>query len=127
MFKKGSKIYSITKGKCPRCHKGNFFKHSFNINPLKFTEIQKNCTHCHLKYMLEPSFFYGAMYVSYAITVALCVLIFIISKLLIGLPLLTSFATVFIALILLAPINLKLSRIVWINMFVSFEKEKQKE
>ena len=73
--------------------------------------------------MLEPSFFYGAMYVSYAITVALCVITFIISKVFIGLPLLTSFATVFIALMVLAPLNLRLSRILWINMFVSFEEE----
>ncbi|MEN8857827.1 MAG: DUF983 domain-containing protein [Flavobacteriaceae bacterium] len=123
MFKKGSKIYSIAKGKCPRCQKGDFFEHGLTINPLKFTEIKKNCSECNLKYMLEPSFFYGAMYVSYAITVALCVITFIISKVFIGLPLLTSFATVFIALMVLAPLNLRLSRILWINMFVSFEEE----
>jgi len=123
MFKKGSKIYSIAKGKCPRCQKGDFFEHCLTINPLKFTEIKKNCSECNLKYMLEPSFFYGAMYVSYAITVALCVITFIISKVFIGLPLLTSFATVFIALMVLAPLNLRLSRILWINMFVSYEEE----
>jgi len=72
--------------------------------------------------MIEPAFYFGALYVSYAITVAVCIITFIISKLLIGLPSLTSFAIVFIALILFVPINLRLSRILWINMFVSYEE-----
>ena len=29
MFRKGNKIYSILRGKCPRCHQGNFFKYPF--------------------------------------------------------------------------------------------------
>ncbi len=121
MFKKGKKIYSILKGKCPRCHEGTFFEFPFNFHPKKITKLHKNCSHCHLKYMMEPSFFYGAMYVSYAITVALCVLIFILAKLLLQFTLLQSFATIFIGLILLIPVNLRLSRIVWINLFVKFE------
>lgn len=72
--------------------------------------------------MIEPAFYFGALYVSYAITVAVCIIPFIISKLLIGLPILTSYAIVFIALILFVLINLRLSRILWINMFVSYEE-----
>jgi len=127
MFKKGNKAFSIVKGKCPRCHEGDFFKYSFTINPSKITQIHKNCSHCDLKYMLEPSFFYGAMYVSYAITVALCVITFIISKVFLSLPLLTSFGTVLAVLILLAPVNLRLSRILWIHMFVSFDEGSKKD
>ena len=72
--------------------------------------------------MIEPAFYFGALYVSYAITVAVCIITFIISKLLIGLPILTSFVIVFIVLILFVPINLRLSRILWISMFVSYEE-----
>ena len=57
------------------------------------------------------------------LTTTISLITFIISKVFIGLPLLTSFATVFIALMVLAPLNLRLSRILWINMFVSFEEE----
>jgi hypothetical protein len=72
--------------------------------------------------MIEPAFYFGALYVSYAITVAVCIITFIISKLLIELPILSSFAIVFIVLIIFIPINLRLSRILWINMFVNYEE-----
>lgn len=121
-MKKGQKIYSILKGKCPRCHEGDFFEHSFTFNPQKITKLHKNCPHCDLKYMIEPSFFYGAMYVNYALTVAISVTVFIIAKLFIGLSLLQSFGAIFAVLLLLAPVNLRLSRILWINLFVKFDK-----
>ncbi|MFY0603848.1 MAG: DUF983 domain-containing protein [Flavobacteriaceae bacterium] len=123
MFKKGTKIYSITKGKCPKCHEGDFFSNGFTFIPNKITKIHKNCPNCDLKYMLEPSFFYGAMYVNYGITVGLSIITFLIAKLLFVLTLLQSFAAILIALIVLAPLNLRLSRILWINMFVSYEEK----
>lgn len=125
MFKKGSKLYSIFYGKCPKCHEGDFFKYGFTFNPSKITKLHENCSSCGLKYMMEPSFFYGAMYVNYGITVAISVTVFLIAKLGFQLPLLPSFFIVLGVLILLAPINLRLSRILWINMFVNY-KEKDK-
>ena len=123
MFKKGTKLYSIIKGKCPKCHEGDFFTHGFTFNPSKITKIHDNCPECNLKYMLEPSFFYGAMYINYGITVALTIVVFIIAKLGFELNLLKSFLSVFAALIILAPVNLRLARIIWINMFVSFDAD----
>ena len=120
-MKKGQKIYSVAKGKCPRCHEGEFFEFPFTFNPSKITKIHKNCPQCNFKYMIEPSFFYGAMYVNYGFTVALSVITFIIAKLLLSLTLLQSFAAIFVVLVLLAPLNLRLSRILWINMFVKFD------
>ena len=123
MFKKGTKIYSIFNGKCPKCHEGKFFKYGFTFNPSKVTKIHDNCTECNLKYMLEPSFFYGAMYINYGITVAISIVVFIITKLFIDLNLLESILSVFGALIILAPLNLRLARIIWINMFVAFDEK----
>jgi len=125
-MKKGQKIYSVIKGKCPRCHEGGFFEFPFTFNPTKITKIHKNCSECDLKYMIEPSFFYGAMYVNYGFTVALSVITFIVAKLFLSLTLLQSFAAIFVVLILLAPVNLRLSRILWINMFVKFDSKYRK-
>ena len=77
--------------------------------------------------MIEPSFFYGAMYINYGITVAISVAVFVIAKLGFELDLLQSFLMVLAALIVLAPINLRLSRILWINMFVNFKEETEIE
>ncbi len=126
MFKKGTKIYSIAKGKCPKCHEGDFFKYKFTFNPSNITQLHDNCPNCNLKYMMEPSFFYGAMYVNYGITVALSVATFLIASLVFNLGLLQSFAAIIITLILLAPVNLRLSRILWINMFVSYDTKTKK-
>ena len=122
MFKKGTKLYSIVNGKCPKCHEGNFFKYGFTFHPSKITKLHDNCPSCDLKYMIEPSFYYGAMYVNYGITVALSIILFLIAKLGFQLTLLQSFATIIIGLILLAPVNLRLSRILWINMFIAYKE-----
>jgi uncharacterized protein (DUF983 family) len=123
MFKKGSKIYSIFNNKCPRCNEGDFFKYSFTFNPKKITTLHENCSKCNLKYMMEPSFFFGAMYISYAIAVALFVSIFIISKVILGLSILQSFIAIIVISSILTPLNLRLSRIIWINIFISFNSK----
>jgi hypothetical protein len=73
--------------------------------------------------MLEPSFFYGAMYVNYGITVAISIAVFVATKLFLEFYLLQSFISVILALVVLAPVNLRLSRILWINMFVSYKDD----
>ena len=124
MFKKGTKLYSISNAKCPRCHDGEFFEYKFTYNPSKITKLHDNCPKCNLKYMMEPSFFYGAMYVNYGITVSLSIATFVISTLLLNLTLLQCFAAITFILIVLAPFNMRLSRIIWINMFVSYNENR---
>ncbi len=121
MVKKGTKSYSVFHNKCPKCHEGDFFKYGYTYVPSKVTKLHDNCPKCDLKYMLEPSFFYGAMYVGYAITVATCIATFLIATLLFDLKLLASFAVIMAVSFVLMPFNLRLSRILWINMFVSFD------
>ena len=122
MLGKGSKLYSIFRNKCPRCQEGAFFKYGISFNPKKITKLHDNCPTCNLKYMMEPSFFFGAMYVNYAIAVALFVGIFIIAKVFLGLSILQSFIAIIIISLLLTPYSLRLSRIVWINIFVGYDK-----
>lgn len=72
---------------------------------------------------MEPSFFFGAMYVNYALAVVLFVVIFILSKVLLKLNILTSFIAVVIISLFMTPVTLRLSRIIWINLFVRYKKE----
>lgn len=126
MFKKGNKLYSILNNKCPKCQEGEFYVDKNPLHLSKILTIHDNCEKCDLKYMLEPSFYHGAMYVSYGLSVVTSILTFIVCKL-IGLELLTSFIVVIISLIVFTPIMLKLSRIIYINMFVSFQNKKNKQ
>lgn len=121
MFKKGTKLYSIFKNKCPRCQEGDFFvsKNPYSVKrPLK---IHETCSHCKLKYMIEPSFFYGAMYVSYALTVAISIITFVILNFF-GLSLLPIFIAIIAALVLFTPLTLRLSRLIYINIFVHYKQ-----
>lgn len=126
MFKKEKISYSVTKGKCPRCHEGDFFENKLTFNLLKTAKTHENCSNCNLKYSLEPSFFYGAMYVSYASTVAISIITFLISNLIFNATLLQSFAVIAIVLVLLAPVNLRLSRVLWIHIFISYDSQFKK-
>jgi hypothetical protein len=42
-------------------------------------KMHEHCGHCGLRYKMEPNFFFGAMYVSYALAVAICVAVFVIA------------------------------------------------
>jgi uncharacterized protein (DUF983 family) len=120
MLKKGSKLYSILTGTCPKCQNESMY---LDKNPLHLANVLKmneHCSHCGLKYQIEPSFFYGAMYVSYGLNVAVGIAAFIISFLFFNSSLKTAFIVIIIALLVTFPFVLRLSRNIYINMFVSY-------
>lgn len=121
MLKKGSKVNSILTGSCPKCQNENMYVDTNPYHLGKVLKMHENCSHCGLKYQIEPSFFYGAMYVSYAVNVAMGVATFIVAKLFIGLDLVQSFAAITVSLVVLYPIVLRLSRNIYINLFVDYE------
>ncbi len=120
-FLKGSKLYSIFTGTCPVCQEESMYKDSNPYHLNKVFEMQEHCGHCGTKYKIEPSFFYGAMYVSYALGVAFSVAAFIISYVFIGSSLMTSFYVIIGTLIVLMPIIMRWSRNIWINFFLSYD------
>lgn len=127
MLKKGSKLNSILTGSCPRCQEESMY---LDKNPYHLKNIYKmhdNCSHCGLHYQIEPSFFYGAMYVSYGLTVAIGVAAFIISKVIIGLELNQTIIAIAVSLFVLMPVTARLSRNIYINMFVRFNKDAVKK
>ena len=118
MFKKGSKLYSIANTKCPRCHEGDFFlSHPYDLK--KAGDIHKRCPKCDLKYSPEPGFYFGAMFVSYALGVALFVTFWVSFNLFfedmnLGLQILI----ISLASIFTAPYFYSLSKIIWANLFI---------
>lgn len=119
---KGTKIYSILTGTCPVCQEESMYIES---NPYKLNRVYKmheRCSNCGTKYKIEPSFFYGAMYVSYGVGIAFAVAAFIISYLFLNATLLGSFLSITGTLIVLMPIIMRLSRNIWINLFFSYKK-----
>ena len=127
MLKKGSKLNSILTGSCPKCQNESMY---LDKNPLHLGNVLKmneNCSHCGLKYQIEPSFFYGAMYVSYGLNVAVGVAAFIIAHVLVGLNLVNSFIAIIGTLVVSFPFVLRWARNIYINMFVSYDPNASKE
>ena len=121
---KGTKLNSILNGKCPVCQNESMY---VNPNPYNLSETLKmheRCSHCDTKYKIEPSFFYGAMYVSYPVGIAFATAAFIITHFVFKTNLVISFVAIAITMIAFLPVIMRLSRNIWINFFMSYNSEK---
>ncbi|NCT17226.1 MAG: DUF983 domain-containing protein [Flavobacteriaceae bacterium CG_4_8_14_3_um_filter_34_10] len=125
MFKE-TKLYSVITGSCPVCHQESMYKESNPYNVPQVLKMHERCHHCGTKYKMEPSFFYGAMYVSYGVGIAFGLAAFIVSFLFFGGGLMTSFIAISITLILLMPVIMRVSRNIWINIFMDYDPSKAK-
>lgn len=107
---------ALLSGKCPRCRKGDIFKHPLS-DVLHFAKMNETCPHCGTTFEPEPGFYFGAMFVSYALSVALFVVV--------GLGLYFLFnpsdwvyiTTIGIAAVLFTPISFRYSRILFLYAF----------
>lgn len=124
VFLKGTKIYSIFTGSCPVCHSAGMYTSKNAYNPSKTLSMHERCTNCNTKFKIEPSFFYGAMYVSYGVGVAFAVATFIIAFFLLDASRLQAFLAIVGTLVILLPIILRLSRNIWINLFFKFDPKR---
>jgi uncharacterized protein (DUF983 family) len=122
MLKKGSKLNSILTGSCPKCQNESMYVEKNIFKLTKILSMNDHCSHCGLKYQIEPSFFYGAMYVSYALNVAVGVAAFIIAYLFFNSSLKQAFIAIIISIIVAFPYVMRLSRNIYINLFVSYNE-----
>lgn len=120
----GTKLYSIFNNKCPKCHEGDFF---INKNPYKkgFIQMHEKCTHCNELFNKEVGFYYGAMYVSYGVNIALGIGLFLLLVLILKMELVTYLFIFFGFELLLFPSIMRISRLIYINIFVKFDVTKK--
>ncbi len=63
------RITALYNYKCPRCRKGDLFVKPLDIkNPL---DMHKRCSSCNLNFEPEPGYYFGAMFISYAISASI--------------------------------------------------------
>lgn len=118
-----SQYRSIMDMKCPRCRTGNLFLSS-TLSYQKPFEMPERCPHCNLLYSPEPGYFYGAMFISYAIwgwfSILFCLALVFYFKF--------SVNGTFGILILLSAIFFvwlfRISRSLWIHFNVKFDASK---
>jgi uncharacterized protein (DUF983 family) len=108
---------ALLQGRCPRCRTGKMFVYPAS-KLSKFNVMHAQCPHCGLRLEPEPGFYQGAMYVGYAFTLALMVVISTILYLLINPESEWVYISVIIGImVLLAPLNYRYSRIFFLHFF----------
>jgi len=123
--KKGTKAYSITGFKCPKCHEGDLYK--TNILEMKAPfEMKDSCDSCGQIYMIEPGFYWGAMYIAYGLSSGLMLTGSAIGLLLLGWSVNQTFAVLIALLLVLYVFIFRLARSIWINIYVHYDKNKAK-
>ena len=117
-------VYSVVGKKCPQCHQSDVFKSNAVFNLKTFDKMNESCSCCGMKYEKEPGYFYGAMYVSYALVVGWFVLTFIIDSFIVKSQT-WQYLTFFVStIIVMMPLTFRTSRLIWLNLFVKYDPSK---
>ncbi|GAA0879713.1 hypothetical protein GCM10009119_26820 [Algoriphagus jejuensis] len=105
---------AIVGAKCPKCREGKLY----SVNVLsyrKLTEVNKSCKVCAANFHPEPDFYYGAMYISYAFSVALVITSLTTINLLVDVPKFWMYMTMVVVLnIVLLPAMLRYSKVLYL-------------
>ena len=105
---------SIAAARCPRCREGNLFSVSL-LSYRKLSEVNKTCSVCGANFHPEPDFYYGAMYISYAFSVALVITVLTAINVLVAVPKLWMYlGTVVVLNIVLLPAMLRYSKVLYL-------------
>lgn len=119
-------LISVLNMKCPRCRRGPLF---IQPNAYRFKEtfhMHETCKVCRQKFDMEPGFWYGTGYVSYALAIAFSVCTFIAWWLLIGVSFNDNRVFWWLGinaffLLALQPWLMRLSRTIYLYFFVHYD------
>jgi hypothetical protein len=122
-----NRFLSMAGMKCPNCHTGNMFTNR-GIWPLnQLLDMPERCPVCNQKYEIEPGFWYGTGYVSYAISVGLIFTMAVLYALTVGFSWKDNSIYIFVgvmiaALIAFQPWIMRYSRVLYLYVFVKYQK-----
>lgn len=123
-----AKLKSIFSHKCPQCLEGDMYQTKSSYQLKDIAKMNHSCPKCGLDFEREPGYYYGAMYVSYALTVAIGVSLFVAD-----IVLFSEFNTwsymlaLTLVLLVLSPWTFRTSRVIWLNFFIKYKPEMSKQ
>ena len=120
-------LMSILTNRCPRCRTGRLFLDRNPYHLSRTMQMPEACPVCGQKFELQTGFYFGTGFVSYGLTVFLSGLTFIAWWFTIGMSAHDNRVMWWLAanaglLILLQPLFQRLSRSVWIAIFVRYDR-----
>src|SRR5665647_294763 len=123
-------LWSMVTVKCPRCRRGDMFKNSNPYKKLKLSyifDMHDNCPVCGQKFDLEPGFWYGTGYISYALLALLSGISFLAWWAVIGISTDDNRVLYWLIfngaiIVILQPWFMRFSRAVYLNFFVKYNE-----
>lgn len=116
-------LKSILSFQCPRCRKGSLFQSGSLLRPGSLFKMHTQCPHCAQSFEPEPGFYFGAMFVSYAINTALFIAAWVALTILYPDYTLSMLLGLLSGVVILGlPLTYRLSRSIWLAIFVRYEK-----
>lgn len=115
------RLLHIANNDCPNCLQGKVFNENNIFLAVGLPKMNKYCPNCQFKFEKEPGYFFGAMYVNYGLTVAEGIATYLIAQ-----QFFTEYfdlriiGIISIVIVLLASLNIRLSRLLWIYMFKNY-------
>ena len=104
-------LKAIIVGRCPRCRRGQIFKPGLSG---AFGLMNDVCGVCGLRFLRESGYFLGAMYVSYGLGVLTILPVASALAVVVEWPLWAVMTVTLILTLLLMPIFLRYSRVIWL-------------
>jgi uncharacterized protein (DUF983 family) len=117
---------SVLTNKCPHCRRGNLFVDPNPYNLRNTMKMPEKCPVCGQNFELQTGFYFGTGFVSYGLSVMLIAIGFAVWAMAFGLSVKDN--SIFWCLgvnigvlLLLQPVLQRLSRSIWIALFVKYE------
>ena len=117
-----SVVKDIVTARCPACRKEKLFVHPIHRLD-KMLMMHKTCPACHQDFVQEPGFYFGAMYFSYAFSIAIMVFFGVgFNVLFRPVEVWPILVVVFVPALVLSPFNYRLSRSIMLYIFGRIRK-----
>ena len=114
-------VKSVAGCHCPKCREGHLFQSSA-LELKKFSKMNDRCEVCGQTFMPEPSFYMGAMFVSYALQIVLFLVSYFSIRALYPEASLELYMGAMVALVLVTlPWVYRLSRSIWIHLMIRYQ------
>lgn len=121
-------LKSILTFRCPKCRQGNLFQTGSLFLPGSLFKMDSHCSHCHQSFEPEPGFYFGAMFVSYAINTGLFIAAWVALTILYPDYTLAMLLGLLTGVVILGlPLTYRLSRSIWLAIFVRFDPKAAKK
>lgn len=115
-------VGDILRQRCPRCRMGSIFRYSIFRG---FPKMHERCPACDLKFDREPGYFLGAMYISYALALAVVALLAALLWSITGWWITKDVIWAVVLFLPLAPTITLFARVLWIYLDQTIDPERQ--